>query len=379
MARPHAPAGGRGRGDEPRVPAGRDGRRRAPLHRPPLILARPGAGEAVPRPRPPRVCGDVPAVPLPLGRQLRRARLRRREVRHEPAASREVAPGRALEGARAERSAGRLDRSLPVLHEGGLPGAAEAEGAGGRRLLEDSQRRARRRDAYGPPVRRGGRGKAHHAEPLGRRDRDDAGEAHGNVPAQGDNRGGERRRHRRVGSAEHLDDLGEDAPYARRLQPLRGAQGEGQGRRCDVARRGDRGRWRVRRRERTRAGREARQPDTADVSTPPMLRQLRHDVWATEKLLERCRALTDEELELTVPGTYGSIRITLVHIVAAAERYLRRFMTVPEPLLDEDADADATLDEIARHIPHLSEGVEMLFGGGAFDPDRMIRDERRDG
>ena len=42
--------------------------------------------------------------------------------------------------------------------------------------------------------------------------------------------------------------------------------------------------------------------------TPPMLRQLRHDVWATEQLLERCRALTKEQLELTVPGTYGGIR-----------------------------------------------------------------------
>ena len=108
-----------------------------------------------------------------------------------------------------------------------------------------------------------------------------------------------------------------------------------------------------------------------------MLRQLRHDVWATEKLLERCRALTEEQLELTVPGTYGSIRLTFVHIVAAAERYLRRFMHVPEPLLDEDADADATLDEIALHLPHLREGVERLFTGTDFDPDRVIRDERR--
>ena len=108
-----------------------------------------------------------------------------------------------------------------------------------------------------------------------------------------------------------------------------------------------------------------------------MLRQLRHDVWATEQLLERCRGLTNEQLELTVPGTYGSIRLTFVHIVGAAERYLRRFMPMPEPLLDEDADADATLDEIARHTPHLSEGVEKLFAGTEFDSDRMIRDERR--
>jgi len=111
--------------------------------------------------------------------------------------------------------------------------------------------------------------------------------------------------------------------------------------------------------------------------TPPMLRQLRHDVWATEQLLERCRALTKEQLELTVPGTYGGIRRTFVHIVAAAERYLTRFMKMPEPLLSEDRDAEATLEEIAAHLPHLEEGVEKLFAGQEFDPDRVIRDPRR--
>lgn len=106
-----------------------------------------------------------------------------------------------------------------------------------------------------------------------------------------------------------------------------------------------------------------------------MLRQLRHDVWATEKLLERCRALTPEQVDLTVPGTYGSIRRTLAHVVAADERYLRRFMAMPEPLLSDDA--EPTLDEIAAHLPNVKEGVEKLFAGHEFDPDRVIRDDRR--
>jgi uncharacterized damage-inducible protein DinB len=113
------------------------------------------------------------------------------------------------------------------------------------------------------------------------------------------------------------------------------------------------------------------------VTTPPMLRQLRHDVWATEKLLERCRALSQEQLELTVPGTYGSIRRTLMHIVGASERYLTRFMTIPAPLMNEDGDSGTTLDEIAAHLPHIKDGVEKLFAGQEFDPDRVIRDPRR--
>ena len=108
-----------------------------------------------------------------------------------------------------------------------------------------------------------------------------------------------------------------------------------------------------------------------------MLRQMRHDVWATEKLLDRCRALTPEQIELTAPGTYGSIRKTLLHIVAADERYLRRLVTMPEPILDEEKNGAATLDEIAEHLHHVKDGVEQLFSGGDFEPDRVIRDARR--
>jgi len=109
--------------------------------------------------------------------------------------------------------------------------------------------------------------------------------------------------------------------------------------------------------------------------TPPMLRQLRHDVWATEQLLERCRTLSERQLELTVPGTYGTIRRTLEHIVGADQRYLSRFMTIPEPMLREDH--DVALDEIATQLGKVKDGVEKLFAGTEFDPDRVIRDPRR--
>ena len=109
--------------------------------------------------------------------------------------------------------------------------------------------------------------------------------------------------------------------------------------------------------------------------TPPMLRALRHDVWATEHLIAHCRTLTEEQLELTAPGTYGTIRRTLEHIVGADERYLGRFRELPEPLLREDH--DVPLDEIAAHLGNVRAAVEALFSGQDFDPDRVIRDERR--
>ncbi len=46
-----------------------------------------------------------------------------------------------------------------------------------------------------------------------------------------------------------------------------------------------------------------------------MLRALRHDLWATGKLIGHCRTLTKEQLELTAPGTFGSIARTLSHAI----------------------------------------------------------------
>src|SRR5205807_431553 len=150
--------------------------------------------------------------------------------------------------------------------------------------------------------------------------------------------------------------------HARRLQPVRGPQGEREGERRTLAGRGRRREGQIPRQERTRQIHQARQPDPPAMTTPPMLRQLRHDVWATEQLIEHCRGLTPEQLELTVPGTYGTIRGTLTHIVAADERYLHRFRPMPEPLIDEDM-VSSTLDEIAAHLSNVKDAVEKLFAG----------------
>jgi uncharacterized damage-inducible protein DinB len=45
-------------------------------------------------------------------------------------------------------------------------------------------------------------------------------------------------------------------------------------------------------------------------------------LWATERLLEHCRALSPEQLALTAPGTYGSLGDTLDHLVSSDRSYL---------------------------------------------------------
>ena len=106
-----------------------------------------------------------------------------------------------------------------------------------------------------------------------------------------------------------------------------------------------------------------------------MLRQMRHDVWATEKLLARCRSLTPEQLQLTAVGTYGTIQKTLAHIVRADEGYLNTYGLIPQPFLEV---TDITpLDEIASRLSRVHDAVERLFDGKERDFDERIHDQRR--
>ena len=58
------------------------------------------------------------------------------------------------------------------------------------------------------------------------------------------------------------------------------------------------------------------------MSTPLLADAFGHHIWANNVLLATCEALTVEQLETNVPGTYGSIIETLRHTVGADVAYL---------------------------------------------------------
>ena len=49
-----------------------------------------------------------------------------------------------------------------------------------------------------------------------------------------------------------------------------------------------------------------------------------HNVWANLKLLDFCERLSDEQLDATAIGCFGSIRDTLQHIIGAEVGYVER-------------------------------------------------------
>jgi uncharacterized damage-inducible protein DinB len=53
----------------------------------------------------------------------------------------------------------------------------------------------------------------------------------------------------------------------------------------------------------------------------------RHNLWANVQLLEICAKLSDEQLDATIIGTFGTIRETMEHIATSERGYFSRIST----------------------------------------------------
>jgi uncharacterized damage-inducible protein DinB len=65
-------------------------------------------------------------------------------------------------------------------------------------------------------------------------------------------------------------------------------------------------------------------PENERVDTSVLTALFAHNTWANLKLLDFCAGLSDEQLDATVLGGFGSIRDTLRHIVEAEVGYVER-------------------------------------------------------
>jgi uncharacterized damage-inducible protein DinB len=100
----------------------------------------------------------------------------------------------------------------------------------------------------------------------------------------------------------------------------------------------------------------------------------RHKTWATLKLVEHCRDLADGQLDATVPGTFGSIRATLRHLVGSDEDY---FATLTgERASPRMAAGPVPLEELAERVGRIGPRWEAV----AHDPAVQAREvTTRDG
>ena len=100
-----------------------------------------------------------------------------------------------------------------------------------------------------------------------------------------------------------------------------------------------------------------------------------HHVWATLQLIDACLLLGPEELETSVPGTYGSILKTTRHLVGADSSYLFALSGGRIPAIDE-----AGMDLRGLRIAMESNGAawsSLLVQD--LDPDLIVVRHRDDG
>jgi uncharacterized damage-inducible protein DinB len=100
----------------------------------------------------------------------------------------------------------------------------------------------------------------------------------------------------------------------------------------------------------------------------------RYNKWANLQLLDVCAKLSDEQLQMTAPGTYGTIAATLLHLFAAEQRYLRRLAGTKPELSEHDP---APIKTILREHAVRS-GDSLIEAATRTTPDEII-DEARDG
>ncbi len=101
-----------------------------------------------------------------------------------------------------------------------------------------------------------------------------------------------------------------------------------------------------------------------------------HHVWATDRLIDACTALTKDQLDARTPGTYGSIIGTLRHLVASDRWYLS-FFAEGAGLAPIDEEAALGLEELRDAMATNGAAWTVLLAG-APDPeaDVLEQDER---
>jgi len=85
-----------------------------------------------------------------------------------------------------------------------------------------------------------------------------------------------------------------------------------------------------------------------------------YNLWANLRLLDACTHLSDEHLNATTKGTFGSVRESLMHLFAAEEGYVGALTrTSPTPRL-EDLITFPGFDELQRRAKRSGEALIMF-------------------
>jgi uncharacterized damage-inducible protein DinB len=95
-----------------------------------------------------------------------------------------------------------------------------------------------------------------------------------------------------------------------------------------------------------------------------------YNLWANLRLLDACAHLSDAQLDATARGTFGSIRQTLIHILAGEESYVQRFTGIfPTPRLAE-LTPFPDFNELRRRASRS--GKELIRIAEQWEPNQVL-------
>ena len=93
------------------------------------------------------------------------------------------------------------------------------------------------------------------------------------------------------------------------------------------------------------------------MSETMLVKVFEHNNWANMAIIEACAALRDEQLDAEPQSaTFGSIRLTLVHLVASQQGYLS-LLTLP---IEARRDARPAFAELQKAASSSGEGLLAL-------------------
>ena len=102
-----------------------------------------------------------------------------------------------------------------------------------------------------------------------------------------------------------------------------------------------------------------------------------HNRWANLRLIEACRTVPDEVLDAEVPGAYGPIRSTLLHLASAEQRYIGGLRGRPvEPRVHETLGFPGW-DALAASLRET--GSAALEYARTVKPGEVVRGRRQSG
>lgn len=109
---------------------------------------------------------------------------------------------------------------------------------------------------------------------------------------------------------------------------------------------------------------------------PLLIEAFRYNKWANLHLLDVCASFTEEQLQMTAPGTYGTVAATFLHLLAAEQRYIKR-LGGGEPRISERDGVFPGITALRKEA--IRSGDELIAIAPRISPDEAHEAKFQDG